>query len=259
MRSDGSEWRKPLAQNDLLIGFHDAVEIGNELKRPVFISENGEKPLIVLHELPGMSGSFIDYCRRMSDEGFKVYMPLIFKSPGTKMSSAQSLAFCVTKEFRRLFAAKSSSDSRPFTDWLLQLIQEVADRHPSTKIGVVGMCLTGGFAIAGVASPKVTAVAACQPSFPFFWDIKSLGFSEADRARIEAGVANKVLPCVKAYRYSGDWKCKEAHMKAARDILGSALERYSPDLPGRHHSTLTSDSASPAVYQDVLKFLNQRI
>ncbi len=240
-------------------GFHDAVEIGNELKRPVFISENGEKPLIVLHELPGMSESFIDYCRRMSDEGFKVYMPLIFKSPGTSMNSAQSLAFCVTKEFRRLFAAKSMSDSRPFTSWLLHLIQDVADRHADAKIGVVGMCLTGGFAIAGVADPQVTAVAACQPSFPFLWNIKSLGFSDADRTQIEAGAANKVLPCVKAYRYSGDWICKEAHMKAAKDILGSAMERYTPDLPGKHHSTLTSDSASPAVYQDVLKFLNQRI
>ena len=259
MRSNRFVGSKPLTQNDLLSGFHDAVEIGNEIKIPVFISENGEKPLIILHELPGMSESFIDYCRRMSDEGFKVYMPLIFKSPGTNMNSAQSLAFCVTKEFRRLFAAKSEADSRPFTGWLLHLIQDVADHHPDAKIGIVGMCLTGGFAIAGVASPQVTAVAACQPSFPFLWNIRSLGFSDADRAQIEAGAANKVLPCVKAYRYSGDWICKEAHMKAAKDILGTALERYTPDLPGKHHSTLTSNSASPAVYQDVLEFLNQRI
>lgn len=248
-----------MTHNDLLNGFHDAVEIGSEIKKPVFISENGEKPLIVLHELPGMSESFIDYCRSMSDEGFKVYMPLIFMSPGTNMSPIQSLAFCVTKEFRHLFAAKSMSQSRPFTAWLLSLIRDVADRHPDAKIGVVGMCLTGGFAIAGVADPRVTAVAACQPSFPFFWNIKTLGFSDADRARIEAGTASKVLPCVKAYRYSGDRVCKEAHMKAAKDILGSALARYTPDLPGKAHSTLTSGSASPAVYQDVLEFLNRRI
>lgn len=252
-------WSKLLTKNNLLEGFHDSVEIGIQVKRPVFISETGEKPLIVLHELPGMSESFVEYCRKMSKEGFKVYMPLIFKSPGTRMNTGQSIAFCMTKEFRDLFSAVSRTETRPFTAWLLELVQNVADRHSGAKIGLVGMCLTGGFAIASVAKPQVHAVAACQPSFPFFFNIKTLGLSKSDRERIEAGTIDKVLPCVKAYRYSGDMICRESHMKAARKILRNALERYSPDLPGKAHSTLTSESANPEVYHDVLEFLNKRI
>ncbi|SLN19358.1 Dienelactone hydrolase family protein [Falsiruegeria litorea R37] len=232
--------------------------MGTAIQRPVYVSETGDRPLIVLHELPGMSPSFIQYCRDMVGEGFKVYMPLIFKSPGTDMGKMATVAFCLSREFRDLFSAEGGSNARPFTAWLLELVQEVSDNHPDENVGVIGMCLTGGFAIAAIAEPQVQAVAACQPSAPFIFNIETLGLSETERQNVKASKAEKAIPCVKAYRYQKDSICRESHMTAAKTLLGPSMERF-PDLPGKGHSTLTSDTRDEGVYQDVLAFLNQRL
>jgi len=168
------------------------------------------------------------------------------------MGKIQASAFCISREFRSLFSVSTVSNARPFTAWVLELVQDVVDQHPGEKVGVVGMCLTGGFAIAAIAHPQVNAVASCQPAFPFFFNIKTLGLSETERENVVLGTAEKDFPCVKAYRYNRDSICREAHMEAAQNLLGPAIERYTPDLKGDGHSTLTSDTASSAVYQDVL-------
>lgn len=239
-------------------GFDPPVHFGDAPQIPVYVSEAGETPIVVLHELPGMSPSFIAYCRRMADEGFKVHMPLFFKQPGTNMNLFGSLAFCLTREFRTLFSAPEKGAERPFTRWLLDYLARVGDENPGKPIGVVGMCLTGGFAIAGIAEPRVGAAAACQPSFPFFTGFETLGLSQSLRDRIAARAANEPLPCVKAYRYEKDWRCKEKHMAGTKAILGDAVERF-PDLPGGGHSTLTGYTASDAVYRDVVHFFNDRL
>ena len=57
----------------------------------------------------------------MAQADYRVYMPLLFKSPGTEMSPLRMPLFCLTAEFRRLFAADGADGSRPFTTWLLKL------------------------------------------------------------------------------------------------------------------------------------------
>ena len=74
-------------------GFKPARRVSNgKLSIPVYVSETGEKPLIVTHELSGMSESFIGYCRRMADEGFKVHTPLMFKSPDSALRMMKNLS-----------------------------------------------------------------------------------------------------------------------------------------------------------------------
>lgn len=241
-------------------GFADPTRLDAAgVRLPVYVSEQGSKPLIVLHELPGMSPSFLRYCREMAAEGYKVHMPLMFKSPGTEMTPLQSGLFCLSREFGALFRPRGGeAQSRPFTRWLLALVRQVAEAHPDAKIGAVGMCLTGGFALAAIGGPGVHAAIACQPSWPFLFKVDSLAMSDSERANActRAGLLPK--PCAKGYRYLGDRVSRAAHMEAAKDIFGDAFERH-PDLPGRAHSTLTTDSRSEAVYADVLAFLNARL
>ncbi|MBY5935254.1 dienelactone hydrolase family protein [Tateyamaria omphalii] len=241
-----------------LSAFHSPVSVGTALSLPVYVSKTGDRPLVVLHELPGMSPSFVDYCTRMTGEGFKVYMPLLFKAPGTEMGMLGCAAFCLSREFRALFAASGPSRARPIAAWILELVQKVAEDNPGAAIGTIGMCMTGGFAIVGIADPRVQAVVACQPSAPFFREIETLGLSEAERDSVRAGKTGKTIPCAKAYRYEKDRISREAHMRAAQDLLGPSLHRY-PDLPGKGHATLTTQTASPEVYADVLTFLNARL
>ena len=76
------------------------------------------------------------------------------------------------------------------------------------------------------------------------------------KAVLHAGLLPK--PCAKGYRFAGDRISRASHMNAASDIFGEAFERH-PDLPGKDHSTLTTDSASEEVFDDVLQFLNARL
>ena len=230
-----------------------------DLELPVYRSRQGSVPLIVLHELPGMTGSFIQCCGRFAHEGYRVYMPLIFKTPYTEMTGLAMPLFCLSAEFRRLFASTNGpSGSRPFTRWLLALTETVAQRHPDQPFGVVGMCLTGGFALATIAQPGVSAAIACQPSYPIWSGIATIGLSDEERDAAVARSATLAKPCAKGYRFRGDWICRNAHMTAIESCFQDAFERY-PDLDGSAHSTLTTSTASAAVLDDVLQFLGARL
>lgn len=244
-----------------LEGFDPPEQVEHSgIVRQLYVSSTGSIPLVVLHELPGMSPSFIEYCLRMADQDYKIYMPLLFKAPNTEMSLIRSLAFaCISREFRQLFAAKGNDrHARPFTAWLLNLIGEVANRHPKNRIGVVGMCLTGGFALAAIADPGVHAAVACQPGAPFFRHISTLGLSESERTNASRRAQGLPSPCAKGYRYSKDLVCREGHMQAAKTIFGDAFTRH-PDLAGKGHSTLTGKTAHEDVFSDVLQFLDKRL
>ncbi len=243
-----------------IFGFRDAYELGaDDITLPVYESVQGTKPLIVLHEMPGMSESFIEYCSRMVGQGFKVYMPLMFASPNTAMSGWELLRFCVSREFRELFMPDGvERHARPVTEWLQELVHHVADENPDTKIGVMGMCLTGGFSLAAIAMPPVEAVIACQPAVPFIFNISTLGMSDEQRHEVSERAQSLPKPCAKGYRYADDLMCRESHMRAAGDLLGDEFERF-PDLEGNAHSTLTGESFSQDVFDDVLQFLNSRL
>ena len=244
----------------IIPGFGQPVTVGSsQLKLPVYVSQNGTRPLIILHELPGMSPSFIKYCSEMADKGFKVYMPLMFKSPNTQMSNLQTGLFCLTWEFKKLFRARGSErHARPFTAWLIELVDFVGANNPDAKIGVVGMCLTGSFAIAAIAAPNVNAAVVCQPSHPFFFGIKTLGLSNSQRTNAADRAQTLTRPCAKGYRFKDDHISRESHMSAVQDLMRDTFERH-PDLPGKNHSTLTTDSRSEVVFEDVLQYLNSRL
>lgn len=241
-------------------GFNDPEILGcSGVRLPVYVSTGGEMPLVVLHELPGMSPSFIAYCRRMSSDGFRVYMPLMFKAPGTEMGLLQTAGFCMSQTFRDLFAAGDKAvQGRPIVNWLAGLISHVGSVDPGRRIGVVGMCLTGNFALAGIADPNVAAAVACQPAYPFVFGTKTLGMTSTQKWKAVARARSLPHPCAKAYRYGNDWRCRRQHINAIRAAFGEAFEMF-PELPGASHSTLTSTSASEAVYQDAASFLRARL
>lgn len=233
------------------------MKFGN-LNLPIYTRNGGDRCVVVLHELPGMTPSFVNFCRDLSDEGYKVYMPLIFKEPFTEMNAFQMASFCVSSEFRKLFNRRSGEQDKPFTNWLLELCKMVSDDNPSKPIGMIGMCLTGNFAVASIIENNVKAAVACQPSYPFFTNIQTLGLSEELRRRIATTAGAQSAPCVKAYRYKRDWRCRERHMRALEGVLGDAFDRY-PDLPGGGHSTLTGGEPNEEVYADCLEFLSRRL
>lgn len=128
----------------------------------------GEGPaVIVMHEMPGITPEVANFSRRVVDEGFKVYMPVLFGVPGKPFSGAyiggQILRGCISREF----TAFAKDEASPVTEWLRALARQAHKDCGGPGVGAVGMCFTGGFALAMMIDACVKAPVLSQPSLPF--------------------------------------------------------------------------------------------
>lgn len=166
----------------------------------------GKGPAVVLmHELPGMIPECVDLARRIADAGFTVYLPLLFGKPDQPFSLPGMLGYtaqiCISREFN-CFAKQQSS---PITNWLRALCQRAHQECGDRGVGVIGMCLTGGFVLSLMADESVIAPVASQPSLPFGTTAShkaALGVSPNDleNARVRADQGVPLL----ALRFSED-------------------------------------------------------
>jgi dienelactone hydrolase len=133
--------------------------------------------VIVMHELPGMIPECVDLARRIAAAGFTVYLPLLFGEPDRPFSLVRMLGFtaqlCISHEFY-CFAKHESS---PITNWLRDLCRKVHQDCDDRGVGVIGMCLTGGFVLSLMADESVIAPVISQPSLP-------LGITPAHKAAL---------------------------------------------------------------------------
>ena len=134
-------------------------------KRLVYKKGSGAA-VILMHELPGMIPECVDLARRLA-ENFTVYMPLLFGEPDKPFSLGKTLKYtaqlCISHEFY-CFAKNESS---PITKWLKELCQYAKQECGGRGVGVIGMCLTGGFVLSLMAHESVIAPVTSQPSLPF--------------------------------------------------------------------------------------------
>lgn len=132
----------------------------------VFVKGKGPG-VIIVHELPGMSRACLRLAQEIVDAGFRVYLPLLFGAPGKTHTIGYSIRlFCLKKEFQ----ACAKNQSGVMTDWLNELSQQVKSDCGHDGVGVIGMCLTGNFALAMMKDDKhvVQAPVLSQPSLPIY-------------------------------------------------------------------------------------------
>jgi dienelactone hydrolase len=131
-------------------------------------------PVVVMHELPGLSPAVLRFGRRLAERGFRVYLPLLFGEPGQDDWQGSLRTLCVSREFANLQAEVSG----PIVDWLRALAAKVSENHGNAKVGAIGMCLTGAFVIPLVLEPCVTAPVAAQPGSPFSKIFRAIGIGK---------------------------------------------------------------------------------
>ena len=216
--------------------FEAPLRDGTPTRHDVY--ERGEgRPVIVMQELPGIGQETLRLASRLADAGHHVVLPHLF-GPLGRVSMVGNLAriFCMRKELH-LFAKNRSS---PIVDWLAALCRDVRDRTGARGVGVIGMCLTGNFAITLVSEPSVRAAVASQPAVPFA-GMGSLHMSEEEVAAVCRGL-DEHGPML-AYRFAGDplvTAKKFAAIDRAFNTGGKERVRLRV-LPGRGHSVLTLD------------------
>jgi len=229
-KSDVGQWSAAL--EDFTKGSFEA----DGKRRDVYRMGSGPA-VIVIAEMPGITPHVLEFGRKVAAAGCTAVLPHLFGDPGRPATGsylAKSFGpACVSKEFHAMALKKTS----PVTVWLRKLAAVEHEKCGGPGVGVVGMCFTGGFALAMMVDDIVLAPVLSQPSLPFPLTKKhkaDLGISDADLARVKERTAEGT--CVLGLRFTNDPFCFEARFDTLRRELGDAFIAVELDsAPGNPH------------------------
>ncbi len=248
---------------------YDATYDG--VTHPVFRAGTGPA-VVVMHEIPNLHPGVIAFGRRVVEAGFSVYMPSMFGEPGAALSvrsNARSMVrACISQEFATWAINKTS----PATRWLRALAHDAHAACGGPGVGALGMCLTGGFALAMAVDDVVVAPVLSQPSVPFPLSAahrRDLGISASDLATIK----RRTDLCVMGLRFTGDPLVPAARFDRLREELGDRFIAIEIDssrgnahgIPRTAHSVLafhyvdTPGHPTRVALDRVLAFFDKRL
>ena len=231
--------------------------------------------VVLLPEIPGMTPEVMDLADHLVEAGFTVTVVSLFGDPGRPMTpgyAARSFASaCVSREFR----AFARGADRPVAEYVRAVARRLHARVGGPGVGVIGMCFSGGFALAAAVEPAVLAPVASQPSLPLPLTPgrrRDLGMSERERDTIAERVRDDGL-CLMGLRFSADSASPSDRFRALRAAFGDGwlpiVIDSRPGNPagiGRHeHMVLTSkDAGTPGhptfeARAQVTAFLRERL
>ncbi len=235
---------------------------------PVYRKGSGPA-VVIMHEIPGLHPQVIRFADRVAAAGMTVFCPSLFGTPGKPASRGYAMTsmlgvICVRREFYVWRGDRSS----PVVDWLKALSRKAHAECGGKGVGAVGMCFTGGFALAMMTDPSVVAPVLSQPSLPA---------GKAGAAAI--GMSSEEIRCVKGrmeaedlsvigLRFTSDKLVPDARFETYRREFGDRFEAIELDdddagesfMPP--HSVLTlhlrEDGPTKAAEQRVIRFFKER-
>ncbi|WP_260610815.1 dienelactone hydrolase family protein [Streptomyces sp. WAC06614] len=214
--------------------------------------ERGEGPGVVLvPELPGISPEVMGLARHLVDSGFTVVVPSLFGTPGAPAFGARAALTTARACVSREFLAFATDGRRPVADYLRALARDLAARTPGAGVGVIGLCFSGGFALATAVEESVLAAVMSQPSLPLPVTKAcraDAGLSEGELGEVVRRTREDDL-CVLGLRFTGDGLVPAERFETLRRRLGSAFAYIELDSrPGnadgfgpRAHSVITHE------------------
>jgi dienelactone hydrolase len=243
------------------------------LTRQVF--RRGQGPaVIIMHEMPGLHPLTLRFSDRVAAAGMTVFLPSLLGEPGRPISTPYALRemldlICI----RREFALWATNRSSPIVDWLRALAAKAHAECGGPGVGAVGMCLTGGFALAMMTEPAVIAPVLSQPSLPLpFGSAKrsaSIGLSPDEIACAKQRFETEDLSMI-GLRFCGDKTVPDARFATYKREFGDRFEAIEIDpkdaapSPRPPHSVLTvhfddrAGTPTKRAEARVIAFLRQR-
>ena len=215
------------------------------------------------------------FAERVADAGMTVFCPSLFGEPGKPVGMGYALSeFVKGICIRREFDVWANDRSSRIVHWLRALARHAHETCGGKGVGAVGMCFTGGFALAMMAEPSVVAPVLSQPSLPL-----PLGPGAA-RRRSGMGVSGEEVACARrrfeaeglsmiGLRFKGDPSVPDERFESYQQAFGDRFERWdiepSEAAPGpmKHpHSVLTVNlretGVTKAAEQRVIAFFRER-
>lgn len=212
--------------------------------------------VIVIHEIPGLTPEVIGFAEEVVAAGYTVVLPHLFGTPERPMSVGAIAAVlpkvCVSREFTTMATGRTS----PVAAWLRSLARSLHDELGGPGVGALGMCFTGGFALAMMVDTAVAAPVLAQPSLPF----------PVGRAR--AGDLNLSPEDLAAVRERAAGGCQVLGLRYRKDAaVGTRFETLTQEIgdafirvefDGKGHSTLTEHRQQEGVDR-VLGFFDEKL
>jgi dienelactone hydrolase len=217
----------------------------------VIYSAGKGPPVVVLHELPGMMEECLDLGLILA-ERFRVHLPLLFGEPGEFAMAKNIFRLCISREMHAFAANKTS----PLVDWVRALCRKLKTESGAAGVGVIGMCLTGGFALATIADEAVIASVVAQPALPLFVHKAALGISPEDQDAIRRRAAALGPGCVLGLRYASDKIAPREKIDTIKRLIGDGFRYH--EYEGSDHATLTKHR-QPQALQETIRFLSERL
>lgn len=213
-------------------------------------------PVLLLHELPALSPDSLDLARRIACNGFRVYVPLLFGAEGENPKNPFLVLRGATFGASPRWRALSADVDRPVVGEIAALCREyIRPLHPRQRLGVVGLCLTGGFPLALLGQdPPVPGFAApvlSQPSVPFGFTAAqkaSLGISSPELKRVQSRLRSEKTLEILGFRFEEDGVSPGERFETLKRELGDQFVNatlytkdyhYRDGLPKRAHAVLT--------------------
>jgi dienelactone hydrolase len=231
--------------------------------------------VVLLPEIPGMTPEVIGLAQALVDAGFTVAVPSLFGTPGRVTSGGYAAASfasaCISREFRA-FARRAD---RPVAEFVRALARSLHAEVGGSGVGVIGMCFSGGFALAAAVEPSVLAPVLSQPSVPLPLGSarrRDTGMSDGELATVVERTRTEGL-CALGLRFSEDSAAPRDRFAVLAEALGEGWRAIELDSsPGnpdgfvkRDHSVLThptSTTPGTPTYrarEEVVTFLRERL
>lgn len=218
--------------------------------RDVFRKGSGPA-VIVMAEMPGITPKVIEFADRVVDIGCTAVLPHLFGVPGKDPSIeargklgmvgyglSSLVPACISREFTVLATGRSS----PVVTWLRALAAHEHERCGGPGVGAIGMCFTGGFALAMAVDDRLLAPVLSQPSLPLAVGrarTDNIDISSEDLDVVEQRCAQGGLE-VLGLRFRSDRLVPGGRFRFLAERLGDAF--VAVELDG--------DSANPAAVMD---------
>jgi dienelactone hydrolase len=230
-------------------------ESGDGTTRPIYRKGTGPG-VVVIHEIPGITPRVIAFAEEVVDAGFTVVLPQLFGRPETPMNPgavAGAIArVCTSSEFTKL----ATGVTAPVADWLRSLARSLHAELGGPGVGALGMCFTGGFALAMMVDESVAAPVVAQPAVPFAIGKRRSADLNLSPADTDAVVARAAAGCqVLGLRYRKD-RSTGSRFDTLRQLLGDNF--VGVEFEGKGHSTLTEHRQQAGVDR-VLAFFEEKL
>ncbi|PIE27345.1 MAG: dienelactone hydrolase [Micrococcales bacterium] len=236
-------------------GQHTAPVTGTAVTHPTY--RKGEGPgVIVIHEMPGLTTGVVGFAEEVVAAGFTVVLPHLFGPREQPFSTGDVLralpSVCVNREFTKIRRGVTS----PVADWLRSLARELHADLGGPGVGALGMCFTGGYALAMMVDESTIAPVLCQPNVPFPIGRRRAGdvnLSPEDLAVVRRRAQGGCLAL--GLRFRNDSATGTRFESLTRE-LGEASIRV--EFEGKGHSTVTEDRQQEGV-DAVLDFFDRQL